>query len=247
MKILKSELLDVQGFSATIDEKTKTLTIGASLQNAEYSNYRIFINDKEKLAYADEKLIDWKKAFNQITNEFPMQMREVNAQLVKDENLAKPWKESLDQAIEQDQLNLNLDETLLLKLYDKKEIPSKVLGQELSEKQVALLCRGEIVTLSGISLDGQEKRDIGIKMQSFLDENKEVKKGLMFSIKSKVLEIPDKILDHPLSPEEKQTLKQGEFVGIVKDEKNFLVSVNQKTNSVVVNVPAELEILKQHY
>lgn len=398
MKVLKGGVLDVDGFSATIDEKSKTLTIAAQLKHGEHDNYKIFINDKEKLAYAGEKLIDWKEAFNSVTNEYATQMREINNQLVGNKIVGKAWEKSLREVIDHGSLELHIEndkttevvysffsdsergekateinilkskdngysfsysdgrsnekitqevamnslyhnevhlhstfenkmksvfgneatekwvrrnmpstaetvkksslddhknidnpdanplydreysdefieamddwidqggqnknikpidnptvkpspnETLLLKLYDKSEIPSKVLGHEFSEKQIALLSRGEMVTISGISLDGIEKRDIAVKMQSFLDDQQQVQKGLMFSVKAKTLEIPDRILDHQLSAEEKQSLHKGEFVGIVKDDRNFLVSVNQKTNSVVVNVPAELGIKEE--
>ena len=175
-------------------------------------------------------------------------LRDRAIELEMDFGAPKEWAENKTAYLIEIKNNIDrslIEEKLIYQPYEKSEIPKSVLGQEFSEKQMNMLSRGETVLLTGVNLDNDSRKDIGIKMQSFLDENNEVKSGLMFTLKAESLQIPDRILDHKLNDQEKDQLKKGEFVGIEKDDKSFLVSVNQKTNCVTVNVPRELGIKEE--
>ena len=122
---------------------------------------------------------------------------------------------------------------------DRKES----LRMELyTDNEKMKLQSGGTLHWKGMDIGGKEKRDLNLKMETYINGQGEIEKGISVQLKAPKLEIPEKILDQKLNKEEVEGLKQGQFFSLKRDSGVFLVKIDPRINGVVIRTPAEVGI-----
>lgn len=135
-------------------------------------------------------------------------------------------------------------------VFEKHEVPKEFNNIKFSETDLELLRRGECTRVHKFVLDNQNQEESQYlpqgKFQLFRTAEGEIKFNILPMCEK--LNIPKKIMDKELNPEEIERLKGGEFIQI-KDKKtkiNFYVQVDPELNMIVVksektlNIPNEM-------
>lgn len=136
-------------------------------------------------------------------------------------------------------------DSIMMQLYSSEEVGKKFLNRPFTENENLKLQSGGTINWKNMDIGGDRKRDLNIKMQTFINKDGQLEKGLSVQVKADKLIIPDKILDKKLNDEEKATLKEGNYFALEKEAKRFLIKVDPQVNAVTVRTPAEVGIKEE--
>lgn len=136
-------------------------------------------------------------------------------------------------------------EALRMELYTADEIAASFLNRNFTDNEKLQLQSGHTLHWKNMDVGGSEKRDMNVKMETFINAKGEIEKGVAVQMKAPKLEIPDKILDKKLNMEEQESLTKGNFFSLQRDTGVFMVKIDPKINGVIIRTPAELGIKEE--